>query len=78
MSFRCDFCSVAQDAGTVPKMVITKIRQRDYAGIPGSEIAQEKKACQTCYVSAGPAVISPVSPALDAALNTVPDEPSSN
>jgi hypothetical protein len=52
MSFRCDFCSLPQPPGTAPKMVVTKIRPREYNGIPGKEIAEEKKSCIDCIPAA--------------------------
>jgi hypothetical protein len=61
MSFRCDFCSAAQPAGTVPQVVVTKTRPREYHGIPGSEIAQEKRACADCFATA-PASVEVLAP----------------
>lgn len=82
MSFRCDFCSKPQAAGIRPQTVVTKIRNREYNAmggiILGSEIAQEKRACPTCYRDAAPETISPLNPVLDAAFNTVLSEPPSN
>jgi len=75
MSFRCDFCSVAQPAGTIPKTVTTKTRPRDYNGIPGSEIAQEKRACADCFPAAqGNVEVLAPKPSLYAAVDTRFDE----
>lgn len=82
MSFRCDFCSMPQAAGVGPKVVVTKVRNREYSAmggiILGSEIAEEKRACPTCYRDAAPETISPLNPVLDTAFNTVLSEPSGN
>lgn len=82
MSFRCDFCSLPQPPGTTQKVVVTKVRNREYSAmggiILGSEIAEEKRACPTCYREAEPATISPLNPVLDTAFNTVLSEPSGN
>ena len=79
MSFRCDFCSAAQPAGTVPKTVVTKTRPRDYNGIPGSEIAQEKRSCADCFQAASlnVEVLAP-KPSLYAAVEPRFDETSDN
>lgn len=82
MSFRCDFCLKPQAAGIRPQAVVTKVRNREYNAmggiILGSEIAEEKRACPTCYREAAPETISPLNPVLDAAFNAVLSEPPGN
>lgn len=79
MSFRCDFCSVAQPAGTIPKTVVTKTRPRDYNGIPGSEIAQEKRACADCFPTVnGNVEVLAAKPSLYAAVDSRFDESADN
>lgn len=64
MSFRCEKCGKAQEAGTQPTKVVAKTRTREYperyktgyngrpilidAGGKGWEIVQEQLLCPTC------------------------------
>lgn len=63
MSFRCEFCSQAQLPGTIPQVVVTKMRCREYnasLGLSlGREIVQEKRACPSCYPKAKLLVAEP-------------------
>lgn len=79
MSFRCDFCSKAQPSGAAPHLVVTKMRKRDYpAGdgvFVGSEVAEEKRACDACFPSASS---SAARPAFDAVVDARFDRSSDN
>jgi len=46
MSFRCEFCGKAQDAGVCPVRVVTKRKRRTYGF--GTDIAEEKNGCASC------------------------------
>lgn len=52
MSFRCEECGEAQEPRTSPNMVVTEIRKRQYNNggsfTLGTEIAKEKKMCDSC------------------------------
>lgn len=70
MSFRCEFCHQAQLSGTIPQVVVTRTRSREYnaaVGLSlGQEIVQEKRACPSCYPKAKLLVTKP---ALDTAVD---------
>jgi hypothetical protein len=71
MSFRCEFCQKAQPPGTIPQVVVTMVRSREYnasIGISlGTEIVHEKRACPSCYPNAK---LSVAKPALDTAVDS--------
>jgi hypothetical protein len=52
MSFRCEVCHEAQDAGVRPHQVVTKVRKQTYRASHsdgyGWEIAEMKKVCEPC------------------------------
>ena len=56
MSFKCDFCNVAQPARSAPVRVVTKQRAKRYSNTHkehlvesnGWEIASEAEICQDC------------------------------
>jgi hypothetical protein len=79
MSFRCEFCSEAQLPGTIPQVVVTKTRSREYnasVGISlGTEIVQEKRACPSCY---GQAKALATKPALDRTVDSRFDKSTDN
>lgn len=79
MSFRCEFCSQAQPPGTIPQVVVTRMRNREYnasIGISlGREIVQEKRACPSCYPAAK---LSVSEPALDTAVDSRFDKSTDN
>lgn len=71
MSFRCEFCLKAQLPGTIPQVVVTRVRNREYnasIGISlGTEIVHEKRSCPSCYRDAK---LSVTKPALDTTVDS--------
>jgi len=71
MSFRCEFCGVAQTVGMPPVRVVTKFRDRGGSGAfeaVGTEIAEEKNACRECAVGVVAEKLTP-----EPVLNAVED-----